>query len=160
MKTSPVIKTNMIFVISTPKKNITAILFVVLSGRDFPKFWVIDLISEATIWPINLKTGTVGLVSWRLTRCFFSARGTNARGPQPPPLVPSKDAQWHVSARIKNICTSFYSIRSKYDLTWGYKGFTSGAFFAYICIKWWYHFCLKLQGRLCLQHMLELAKQC
>ena len=49
MKASPVIKTNMIFVISTPKKNITAILFVVLSGRDFPKFWVIDLISEATI---------------------------------------------------------------------------------------------------------------
>ena len=32
-----------------PEKNITAILYVVLSGPYFPDYWVIDLTSEATI---------------------------------------------------------------------------------------------------------------
>ena len=43
MKTSSVIKTNMIFVISTPKNLIAATLYDVLTGPDFPDFWVIDL---------------------------------------------------------------------------------------------------------------------
>ena len=57
MKTSSVIKTNMIFVISAPKSLMAATLYVVLSGSDFPDFWVIDLTSEVTIWPYDLKTG-------------------------------------------------------------------------------------------------------
>ena len=39
----------MIFVISTPKTPLAAILNVVLSGPDFPDLWVIGLTSEVTI---------------------------------------------------------------------------------------------------------------
>ena len=43
MKTSSLIKTNIIFVINTPKNPIAATLYDVLTGPDFPDFWVIDL---------------------------------------------------------------------------------------------------------------------
>ena len=42
MKATSVIK-NMIFVTSTPKKTMAATLTDVLTGPDFPHFWVIDL---------------------------------------------------------------------------------------------------------------------
>ena len=84
-----VIKTNVLFVIST-QKGLKADTFYVV-GLDVPGFWVIDLTSEVTISPMTLKPGTVGFVSWRPTRCLFQ-RGSSSirvqtregRSPQPP----------------------------------------------------------------------------
>ena len=42
-------KTNMIFVISTTKALITDTLYIVLSGPEFPDFWIINLTSDITI---------------------------------------------------------------------------------------------------------------
>ena len=47
MKTSSVIKTNMIFVIRTPNNPVAATLYD-LTGLDFPDFWAIDL-----AWKVN-----------------------------------------------------------------------------------------------------------
>ena len=79
------------------------------NNANFHLVQVIDLTSEVTIWPMTLKSGTVGFVLWRPTRCFFprdfsSIRGQTRRGGshQPPPLVPSKDAKWPVPARVNH----------------------------------------------------------
>ena len=109
MKTSSVVKTNTISVISTKKKKNKQTrqphFYVVLSSPDFPDFWIIDLTSEVIICHMTLKPELLTSSRDDLHDIFFPRRSSSIRGQArvgrtPSPLVPSKDAKWPVPARV------------------------------------------------------------
>ena len=84
-----------------PEKNISATLYVVLSGSDLPDF---DLTSEVTIRPMTFKLGNRWLRLVTTYTTFFFREALAQLGAEregvAPPLVPSKDAKCPVPASV------------------------------------------------------------
>ena len=105
MKISSVIKTNMIFVISTPKRKQQPHLTSFYQVKIFPTFGSLTYLRGHHL-TYDLKTGYRWLrLVTTYTMFFFSARlwlnyEPNATGGCTP-LVPSKDAKWPVPAGVK-----------------------------------------------------------